>query len=140
MPDRHEREHFSEPHQILESMVAAEPLGSPVFQAISDHFAMLSATAEVSLLRANPTSVEMQKAVATWAQIRETQRQRAIGESALHYIRVDLDPVHKAYWEANKVPASNMEGLYKGPETHLKMSRHALQDLRQIISDRVIHA
>jgi hypothetical protein len=124
------------PKEVIESLVENEPVGSPVFLAISDHFALLYSEAEMQLLRDHPESIEMQKAIATNAQIKETIRNRRVGHTALPYVRVDLNEITNAYWEAYKVPSAEIEGNFKLVETHFKMAEAALLDLSQIIQDR----
>jgi hypothetical protein len=124
------------PKEIIERSVENEPVGSPVFLAISDHFALLHSEAEILLLRKQPESIEMQQAIATNAQIKETIRNRLVGHAALPYVRIDLNEISDAYWEAYKVPSLDVGGNFELVETSFKIAEAALLDLAQIVQDR----
>lgn len=90
------------PRVVLERLLDGEPIGSPKWQRIADHFALMRVDGELTGYHSNPqaySEVYEQKLIAAQAQIQETIRTRMFGPDAIAYRQAgdDLIAITKVY-------------------------------------------
>ena len=130
----HETSNNSLYKEFLRGFLEGEPVGSPKWLRIADHFALSRAEARIAVLsRYNLGSVPMQLAIAEWSRINETVRNRSIGPDAVAYNQVDVGPIYNTYYP---VYAANDQENFYPPETTIAIADAVLTDLGDIIMNQ----
>ncbi len=137
-------ESTTSPHtrEVLETFLSGESVGSPRWLRVGDYFAELRAEARLNILKVHPAfgprALETQQAIAEWAKITETIRNRKIGPDAAAYLDegAQPQPVYAGYYNACTVRDPQDEDTILSDQTNERIGDTVLADMEAIAAGR----